>query len=47
MFAKPTICILFKFDTGFFSCYTLIHFVNMAKFVPVLACFVIFTGLFF
>ena len=33
--------ILFKFDSGFFSCCTLTRLVNMA-FVPTLACFVIF-----
>ena len=33
----------FKFGTGFFSYFTFTCLVNMSKFVPVLACFVIFT----
>ena len=45
--SKRTICILFKFDKSFFSCYALTRFVNMALLVPVLTCFVIFTCLYF
>ena len=37
----------FKFDTGFSLCCSLTCLVNMTWFIPVLACFVIFTCLYF
>ena len=45
--SKLTICILFKLGTGFFSGCSLTHLVSVASCVPVLACFVIFTCLYF
>ena len=45
--SKPTLSILFKFNTGFFSCCSLTRLVNMGKSVSALVCFIIFTCLYF
>ena len=45
--SKPTFCMLFKFDTSFFSSCSLIRLVNMIWFAPVLAYLVIFTCMYF
>ena len=47
VYTKPTSCILFKFNTSFFSSCSLIRLVNIIWFAPVLICFVIFTCLYF